>query len=370
VAHDFNNLLMIMGSRAELIIEGANQPPRVAKQAEQIVQATRRAATLTRELLAFSRTQILQPTVLNLNLLVAELGHMLPRLIGEDIETRIITSPGIVRVKVDRGEFEQVIMNLAINARDSMPKGGQLTIETSYAELDIGHSSEFPCVKPGRYALLSVTDTGVGMDAETLAHIFEPFFTTKEHGKGTGLGLAMVYGIVEQSGGYISVHSTPGVGSTFKIYLPEVTQTTDDVRSEQTMLPIVGGSETILFVEDEEAVRQVGCEFLRSTGYQVLVAANGVEALELCRAAREPIDLLVTDLIMPQMGGVDLAREARKLFPNLRIIFSSGYGGRHWDPGALGEYESFLPKPFSMSLLAQKVRAVLDTPSSSPPSTR
>ncbi|HET9838231.1 MAG TPA: PAS domain S-box protein [Candidatus Angelobacter sp.] len=359
VAHDFNNLLMIMGSRAELIIERGSENERLVKQAEEIRSATRRGATLTRQLLAFSRKQVLQPVVLNLNVLLAELGKMIPRLIGENITTKVITAPNAGYVKVDRGQFEQVIMNLAINARDSMPDGGRLVIETSNIEIDSYYSARYPQVKPGRYVLLSVTDTGTGMDAETQARIFEPFFTTKERGKGTGLGLAMVYGIVEQSGGHISVYSELGTGTSFKIYLPEAAlrEVKDD---DEEMLPIPGGSETILLVEDEQALRHVGEEFLRSKGYEVLVAENGVEALEIFLGGNRPIQLLVTDLIMPHMGGMELARRAAAYKPELPIIFVSGYSGRAMSPGSLAERQSFLQKPFSMATLARQVRAVLD----------
>jgi CheY-like chemotaxis protein len=289
---------------------------------------------------------------------------MLPRVIGENIETRIVTTPNVGRVKVDRGQFEQVVMNLAINARDAMPDGGKLVIETGNVELDTYYCSRHPGVKPGRYVLLSVSDTGVGMDAETQARIFEPFFTTKERGKGTGLGLAMVYGIVEQSEGHISVYSHRGTGTSFKIYLPEVAASSG-AEAIEDLAPVGGGTETILFVEDEEALRQVGYDFLRSKGYDVLVAENGIEALNICRRKHQSIRLLITDVIMPRMGGAELARQAVALNPKMQTIFVSGYGGHALPSGALASNQSFLQKPFSMALLARQVRATLDRANSS-----
>jgi two-component system, cell cycle sensor histidine kinase and response regulator CckA len=272
VAHDFNNLLMIIRSRAALVIADACQPEHVIEEAEEIVRATRRAAELTRQMLAFSRDQVLEPSVLNLNGLLAELGNMLPHLIGKEVETRIIAAPDLGLVKVDRGQLEQVVVNLAINARDAMPAGGRLVVETSNVEVDGHRSGRDRLMKPGRYVLLSVSDTGLGMDQETQAHIFEPFFTTKERGKGTGLGLSMVYGIVQQSGGHISVVSAPGSGTSFKIYLPEATEPEQIVQTHQ-LLPAPGGSETILFVEDQETLRKVGVDFLQM-GWKLCTSAG------------------------------------------------------------------------------------------------
>jgi PAS domain S-box-containing protein len=360
VAHDFNNLLMIIGSRAELIIEGLMRPERVVAQAEEIVRATRGAAAVTRQLLAFSRKQTLQPAVLNLNALLADLGKMLSRLIGEQIETRIITMPKIGNVKVDPGQFEQVIMNLAINARDAMPEGGELIIQTSSVDLDSDYAALHPTVTPGRYVLITVTDTGIGMDKETQAHIFEPFFTTKERGRGTGLGLAMVYGIVRQSGGHILAISSPGVGTCFKIYLPEV-EASPDLTQEEQSLPAPGGSETILFVEDEKALRDVGCEFLRSKGYEVVEAANGAEALKILKVKDKTIHLLITDVIMPTMSGPELVKRAVALQPQMRTIYMSGYSAGALD-GTDQSHEIFLQKPFSMTTLAKHTRKALDRP--------
>jgi two-component system cell cycle sensor histidine kinase/response regulator CckA len=252
-----------------------------------------------------------------------------------------------------------VVVNLAINARDAMPNGGRLVLETSNVEIGNHRSDSHPVMKPGRYVLLSVTDTGVGMDEETQAHIFEPFFTTKERGKGTGLGLSMVYGIVQQSGGHISAVSAPGTGTSFKIYLPEATEA-EEIDQADRLLPAPGGTETILFVEDEEALRKVGVDFLRSRGYDVLAAANGIEALHICRTTDRSIQLLVTDVIMPRMGGAELAKHAMALNPNLRVLYVSAYSGRALPLGALQPGQSFLQKPFSMPDLARQVRAALD----------
>jgi signal transduction histidine kinase len=359
MAHDFNNLLAIISSRAMVVMDDPCQRAQVIAQADEIARATRRAATLTRQLLALSRRQVLEPVVLNLNALLNELSEMLPHLVGKKIETRIVTAPGLGRVKVDRGQFEQVVMNLAINARDAMPNGGCLVIETTNMKLDANQSARHPLMKAGRYVVLSVSDNGVGMDHETQEHMFEPFFTTKERGKGTGLGLAMVYGIVQQSGGHISVNSSPGTGTSFKIFLPEITELAEPAGTEQ-FLPVPGGSETILFVEDDEALREVCANFLRSKGYDVLTAEDGIGALGICRTLDRPVHLLVTDLIMPRMGGIELAQNAPALSPGLRTIYVSGYKGRALPPGS-DAVQPLLQKPFSMADLAKQVRASLDS---------
>jgi two-component system cell cycle sensor histidine kinase/response regulator CckA len=359
IAHDFNNLLMIMGSRAEMILDEVNLPHQVARQAYEIKQTARRAANLTRELLAFSRDQVLQPSVLNLNLLVEELGNMLPRLIGEHIETRIIPVPEGAWVKVDRGQFEQVVMNLAINARDAMPHGGTLCIETRRVSIDQLDNAQ-PDLAIGRYVLLTVCDNGIGMSAEIQTRIFEPFFTTKERGRGTGLGLAMVYGIVQQSGGHICLESAPGKGTSFKIYIPEVAQHAYPDKQEK-VLASAGGTETILFVEDEDALREVGCEILSAKGYKVLAAANGEEALAIVKDASCPVDLLITDVIMPRIGGIELAKRVLKLYPRLRIIYVSGHSGQLLIGDSHTQSAQFLQKPFNITLLATYVRTALDS---------
>src|SRR5215467_6697493 len=350
MAHDFNNLLAIIGSRAMLVMDDPCQRTQVLAQAEEIARATRRAATLTRQLLALSRKQVLEPVVLNLNALLTELGDMLPHLVGKKIETRIVTALGLGRVKVDRGQFEQVVMNLALNARDAMPNGGSLVIETTNEKVDVNQPPRHPLMKAGRYVVLSVSDNGVGMDHETQEHIFEPFFTTKERDKGTGLGLAMVYAIVQQSGGQLSVNSSPGTGTSFKIFLPEVTELEETAGTEQ-LLPVPGGTETILFVEDDEALREVCANFLRSKGYDVLTAEDGIEALGICRTLDRPVHLLVADLIMPRMGGVELAKNALALSAGLRTIYVSGYNDRASRQDA-EELQPLLQKPFSMADLA------------------
>ena len=364
VAHDFNNLLTIIHSRAALAIGDASQPAQVIAQAEEIVRATRRAAALTNKLLALSRKQVLEPVLLNLNVLLTELGDMLPHLVGKNIETRIVTAPKLGCVKVDRGQFEQVVMNLVINARDAMPNGGCLLIETSNIDLNMNPSAHHPWLRAGPYVVLSVTDNGVGMDQETQEHIFEPFFTTKERGKGTGLGLAMVFGIVQQSGGQISVYSAPGAGTSFKIYLPELPEPEETAGTDQ-LVPVPGGTETILFVEDEESLRQVCTDFLRSKGYDVLTAEDGIEALNICRTLDRPVDLLVTDLVMPRMGGDELAKNALALNTGLRTIYVSGHSHQAslYDTNAPGQ--PFLKKPFSMADLAKQVRASLDSAAAS-----
>jgi PAS domain S-box-containing protein len=359
VAHEFNNVLMIMRSNAELILSDASTSPDVNEQAQEIIRATQRAAGLTHQLLAFSRDQILEPVVLNLNVVLAELGGLLPNLMGKHIQITMIPAPDLGRVKVDRGQFEQVVMNLAINARDAMPDGGRLVIETSNVELDSDQPALYTLMNAGRCVLLSVTDTGVGMDKETLAHIFEPFFTTKEREKGTGLGLAMVYEAIQQNGCNISVCSAPGTGTSFKIYIPEVVEPAQSVRTED-LLPAPGGTETILLVEDEEALRKIGADFLRSKGYDVLTAEDGIEALKICQNLDRSIHLLVTDLIMPHMGGVELTKKALAMNPGLRTVYVSGYSGRALPQGPPPPEQPFLQKPFSLADLARQVRAALD----------
>jgi len=359
VAHDFNNLLMIMGSRAEMILEHLTETQRVAAQAEEIVRATRRGAALTGQLLAFSRKQVLQSAVLNLNEVLLNMNKILPRLIREDVETSVVTSNQIGNVRVDRDQFEQVVMNLAINARDAMPHGGKFRIETSPAEVTEEFAAAHPEVKAGRYVLVTVQDSGVGMDAQTQSRIFEPFFTTKERGRGTGLGLAMVYGMVKQSGGYIEVHSAPGQGTTFSLYFPAVSEAHNKLGKEET-LQSPTGAETILLVEDEAALRTVCAVFLRDRGYKVLEAGNGVEALDIYRRQTGEIDVLVTDVIMPRMTGLDLYQHAKALRPDLRAVFISGYSDAVIDYQTLPGENAYLQKPFSMARLAGQVRAALD----------
>ncbi len=358
VAHDFNNLLMIISGYAELMEESSADPNKVVYYATQIQAASSRAATVTRQLLAFSRKQILEPTVLDLNYIVTDLEKMLPRLLGEDVDTVLELDPQVGTVRADRGQIEQVIMNLAVNARDAMPQGGRLTIATSNVALDASYYQGVE-VPPGHYVLLAVSDTGTGMDAETQVHIFEPFFTTKEAAKGTGLGLATVYGIVKQSHGFIWVYSEPGRGSIFKVYLPRVDAAADSGKSLQPNPVPVGGDETLLLVEDEAALCNVCRVYLESKGYTVLEAGNAREAMKICRSYDRPIHLLITDIVMPGLGGLELAKSALELRPALAIILVSGYTDRELDREAIG-FGEFLQKPFSFDALARTVRSLLD----------
>jgi PAS domain S-box-containing protein len=361
VAHDFNNLLGVISGYGELLRRRL-QEPRLKKYSEDILQASERAAGLTHQLLAFSRQQVLQPQVLDLNAIVADVEKMLQRLIGEDVALRTSLAPGLGRVRADRGQLEQVLMNLAVNARDAMPKGGVITLETAPAELDAAYARTHEGVAPGGYAMLAVSDTGHGMSADVQARIFEPFFTTKTEGKGTGLGLATVYGIVKQSGGHIFVYSEPGHGATFKVYLPLV----EGVSEAEAPAPIASlprGSETILLVEDEASLRELVRECLEDCGYVVIEASHGQEALERAAAHAGPIQLLMTDVVMPGLGGRDLVERLATTHPDLKVLYMSGYTDdavvHH---GVLSQEMDFLQKPFTHEALAGKVRAVLDRP--------
>jgi nitrogen-specific signal transduction histidine kinase/ActR/RegA family two-component response regulator len=363
IAHDFNNLLMIISSYAQLLEESPLDPALVRQYAGQVREAASRAGSVIRQLLAFSRSQVMEPTTLDLTYVVADLGKMLPRLLGEDIELVTTLGTNLGKVRADRGQIEQVIMNLVVNARDAMPKGGHLTIETKNVELDTRYSQRHLAdVPPGNYVMLAVSDTGIGIDSETQAHIFEPFFTTKEAGKGTGLGLATVYGIVKQSHGFIWVYSEVNKGSTFKIYLPriDVPQHAEEVSGNAKIAP--GGTETILLVEDELALRVVSRVYLESKGYAILEAGNATEALNLCRSYERKIHVLITDMVMPGMGGVELAKAARQIRPELSIILVSGYADRTSADDATAIEASFLQKPFSLDALARLVRARIDEP--------
>jgi len=335
--------------------------------AEEIEKAGQRAASLTRQLLAFSRQQVLAPAVLNLNSLILEMEKMLPRLIGEDIEIVIALDPAIGRVKADHGQLEQVVMNLAVNARDAMPDGGKVVITTSNVVLDEVWTRSHPGSKAGDFVMLSVADTGTGIDSETLAHIFEPFFTTKERGKGTGLGLATVYGVVKQSGGYVWVESALGKGTAFEIYLPRIEEL---VSVPEPVAPIVEafrGAETILLVEDADALRKLTHMLLEQHGYRVLVAANGAAALQLVEEQPERINLLLTDVIMPGLNGRALAGRLELLQPGLKILYMSGYtDDAIMDHGVLESGTHLLHKPFSEENLIRKVREVLDADTAAP----
>src|SRR5947199_159205 len=361
IAHDFNNILTAITGYADLLLEDlAPKDPR-RQDAEEIHKAADRAAGLTRQLLAFSRQQVLQPRVLDLNALVTELEKMLRRLLGEDVKLATVLAPTLGRVRADAGRLEQVIMNLAVNARDAMPTGGKLTIETGDVEFDGGYAAEHYPAPPGKYAMLAVSDTGTGMDPETQAHLFEPFFTTKEKGKGTGLGLATVYGIVKQSGGFIWVYSELGVGTTFKIYLPRVDAAAEPMSAHHAPTPVARGSETVLVAEDEAPVRAVARHALERYGYRVLEAASAEAALDVAQRYSGPIHVLLTDVIMPGMSGRDLAARLATLRPETRVIYMSGYTDdaitRH---GVLEPGFVFVQKPFTPDALARTVRDVLD----------
>jgi PAS domain S-box-containing protein len=366
VAHDFNNLLTAISGYSEMALAQLHRGDPLAEPIAAIQKAGERAATLTRQLLVFSRKQILQPQLTDLGALVKELAKMLQRLIGEDIELAVVSEPGLGLVEVDPSQFEQVVMNLAVNARDAMPRGGKLTIETRNVELDAACSQTDPGVTPERYVLLVVRDTGHGMDEATRARIFEPFFTTKEVGRGTGLGLAVVHGVVRQSGGHIEVSSAAGHGTTLTIYIPRVEGVAAPRKSAQGLPPSPKGTETVLLVDDDDAVRELAGTALRCNGYVVLEARHGEEALRVGRGHPGPIHLLLTDVVMPRMNGRQLADRLAAERPELRILFVSGYTaettGRH---GVLEGKEDYLSKPFSPTMLAAKVREVLDAGRSS-----
>jgi signal transduction histidine kinase/ActR/RegA family two-component response regulator len=368
VAHDFNNLLTVILGRTDLLL-GPLAPEHPMRRGIELIQRTAgRAAELTRQLLAFSRKQVLEPVVLDLNAVTADMKDMLGRLIGEDIALLTTPTPGLGRVTADRGQIEQVIMNLAVNARDAMPQGGRLILETANVDLDDDYLRRHVGARPGPHVMLAVSDTGTGIPREIQSQIFEPFFTTKEPGKGTGLGLATVYGIVKQSGGYIEVDSEPGRGTTFRIYLPRCDA--EPVAAERGSRPEVGagGTETILLVEDEEGVRELARDILRASGYTVLEARNGAEALLLCERHQGPLDLLLTDVVMPRMSGRELAERLTPLRPDLSVLYMSGYTDdaviRH---GVLGAGTAFLQKPFTPVTLVQRVRETLDAATTAAP---
>jgi two-component system, cell cycle sensor histidine kinase and response regulator CckA len=360
IAHDFNNLLMVIQGHAELLTDRMKPGESLRRNAEQIQEASQRATSLTRQLLAFSRKQMLAPVVLNVQAVVSDMGKILRRLIGEDVELVTVNAPDLKRVKADRSQIEQVIMNLAVNARDAMPRGGKLTIETTNVEFDDSYSRVPVVLMPGRYVMLAVTDNGCGMDADTQAHIFEPFYTTKEKGKGTGLGLATVYGIVKQSGGYVWVYSEIGRGTTFKIYLPSVEEEVVPQEIRKAVASLPRGTETVLLVEDEEGVRELAKEYLESCGYKVLVAQNGQAAIDLVSKHSGPIDLIMTDIVMPGLNGSDLAKKVKFLRPDIRVVYMSGYTDQAIiHHGILSSDVLLLQKPFTMSTLAHKLREAL-----------
>jgi signal transduction histidine kinase len=359
VAHDFNNLLTVIKGHGDLMLDRLQESDPMHKSTLQINKAADRATSLTRQLLAFCRMQVLQPKILDLNTLVAEMYSLLRRLVREDISFTFQGGESLSLVKADPSQIEQIIMNLTVNACDAMPVGGRLTIQTNNIEVDESFARTRSPMLPGEYVRLSVIDTGCGMDANTKARIFEPFFTTKEQGKGTGLGLATVYGVVKQSGGYIWVDSEPGAGTTFEVYLPAVNPGGDAQRNEEVVVPQRGAAECVLLVEDEDAVRDLAADFLKSAGYIVLSARNGAEALTMFESADEPIDVLVTDVVMPHMRGEELARRLKSLSGGVRIIYMSGYLDYHKGSGDFLTDAFFLQKPFSRTTLVQKVNEAL-----------
>jgi len=361
LAHDFNNLLCVISGHSELLAEQLESNGAAIRSVMQIRKATDSAASLTRQLLAFSRRQVIHPQVIELNSIVAETEKLLGRLVDENIEFYTALEPALGRVRVDPVQMEQVILNLVLNAKDSMPQGGKLTIGTSNVDLEGEHQSRHSLIPAGQYVLLAITDTGFGMNEETQGRIFEPFYTTKEFGKGTGLGLATVYGIVKQSGGYIWVYSEEGRGTTFKIYLPRVLSPLSTVRILRRSAEMIRGTETILIVEDAEPLRVLTRDFLMSSGYKVLEAANGEDAIRVARAYGGEIDLLLTDVVMPKLGGKPLVDQILQFRPTTRVLFMSGYpNGGILQAGILTEKAPFLEKPFTREILTKRVRQILD----------
>ncbi len=363
VAHDFNNLLMTIKGCSELLLGAFDRRDPRREEVEEILKAADRATSLTRQLLAFGRRQVLQPQVLDLNAVVLNMDKMLRRLIGEDIQLITSLDPELWSVKVDPGMIEQVVMNLAVNSRDAMPNGGKLTIETTNTVHDEEYASRHVSVQAGYYVMLAISDTGCGMDKETQSHLFEPFFTTKETGKGTGLGLSTVYGIIKQSGGNIWAYSEPGLGTTFKIYLPRVEKAAKiykpRLKPKEAGAP--GGTETILLVEDEDAVRSMVSKILKNKGYTVLEARQGNEAIDICERLEGSINLMVTDVIMPHMSGRELAGRLAPMRPEMRVLYMSGYPDNTIvQHGVLESGTAFLQKPFTINALELKVREVLD----------
>ncbi len=363
VAHDFNNSLTVISGYSELLTSNPSLDQRAREAVGEIRRSAERAISVTRQLLAFSRKQMLQPRPIDLNAVIADIAKLIRRIIGEDVTLTTQLAEGLASVTADPGQLEQVVLNMAVNARDAMPAGGTLTIATANATVDVATAQATPGLAPGRYALLTVSDTGIGMDAETQSRVFEPFFTTKEAGRGTGLGLATVYGIVVQSGGSIDVQSELHRGTTFRVLLPQTDRPLSKPADSAGAVASLGGTETVLLVEDEEAVRGLAARVLRSYGYQVLAAADAAEAERLAATAGRFLHLLLTDVVMPGRSGLELAQRLLPSRPKMRVLYMSGYADDAIDHrGELDANAAFLPKPFVPEALARKVREVLDAP--------
>jgi len=361
IAHDFNNLLTIINGYSQMLLSSLSEKDENRSSVEQIMKAGERAAELTRQLLTFSRRQVVRPKVLDLNVVVAGAAVMLKRLIGEHIELRIIAAPELAKIHADRGQVEQVIINLVVNSRDAMATGGILTIETQNVEFSEPYRGPHTTLKAGRYVMLAVSDTGTGMDEQTRSHLFEPFFTTKVQGQGTGLGLSTVYGIMKQSAGEIIVYSEPDHGTCVKAYFPAASASLAASDTDAPRDEAASGSETIMVVEDDDAVRRLVRDTLEKHGYRLLVAASGPEALSIAERFDRPIDLLITDVVMPQMSGRQLAERLKAVRPDTQILFISGYTeSAIVQTGAQGDENSFLQKPFTPSTLSRTVRELLD----------
>jgi two-component system cell cycle sensor histidine kinase/response regulator CckA len=364
VAHDFNNLLGVILGQTELLQAELGSNPSVHRRAEAIEHSAGRAAELTKQLLAFSRKQFIEPRVVDTNAIVRDIEKLLRRLIGEDVEFTIHLQPDAGNIKVDPSQLEQILMNLAVNARDAMPSGGRLILETAYVELDEAYARQHFGAQAGDFVMLVVSDTGTGMDSQTMARIFEPFFTTKADGRGTGLGLSTVYGIVKQNNGYIMPYSEVGQGTTFRIYFPRVRET-PDLRQKPNSGRFAKGTETILVVEDEAALRELARELLEANGYKVIEAERGEKAIQLVEHSQTPIDLLLTDVVMPGIGGKQLAKRLLELRPGLHVLYMSGYTDDViYNRGVLPENTLFLPKPFTRAVLLRRVRDALNTKTS------
>ncbi|MBA2379839.1 MAG: response regulator, partial [Blastocatellia bacterium] len=357
IAHDFNNMLTAITGYSDLALRRMKADDPLRHHIEEIMKAGKRSAELTNQLLAFSRRQMLQPQIIDVNDVIEDTLVMLRRLIGEHIELSVQLGDGLSPVSVDPGQLSQILVNLIINSRDAMPDGGSILIETGDRSFDVPYTSENHNTPPGEYVMIAVSDNGLGMDEETKTQMFEPFFTTKEVGKGTGLGLSTVYGVVKQSGGNISVYTEPEHGTTIKIYLPRVESSPNAEVVVTQPNELRFGTETILLVEDEDVVRNLSREVLQTCGYTVIEAANGVEALEVFKRTPQRIDMLMTDVVMPQMGGSDLAKKILELQPNIKILFTSGYtDSAAVRNGVLEKGSSFIAKPFTFGQLASKLK--------------